>query len=223
MALEPAWALMLGRGLGDLSIFPSRRCSARRRWLSGERTTRRAVARALRECPVGGQPWCRAMAGRCEALAASARRRPRPRPARDGRRAGRARRAPGALRARRALQICRPRAPQRARLGSRPRGARRGAGSLRGAGRRALGGECAGRPRPAAGAASGAPGELTHREREVAHLVASGLGNGEVAARLYISRRTVEANLSKVYAKLGVRSRTELANRLGRINEDFHY
>lgn len=60
------------------------------------------------------------------------------------------------------------------------------------------------------------------REREVARLVAGGLANREVAARLFISRRTVEANLSKVYAKLGVGSRTELASRLasGRIDVD---
>jgi DNA-binding NarL/FixJ family response regulator len=57
---------------------------------------------------------------------------------------------------------------------------------------------------------------LTTREREVAELVAGGLTNKEVAARLFVSVRTVEATLSKVYAKLGVRSRTELAGRLNR-------
>lgn len=59
-------------------------------------------------------------------------------------------------------------------------------------------------------------GELTTREREIAELVAAGLANKEIAARLFVSVRTVEANLSKVYAKLGVRSRTELAGRLKR-------
>ena len=59
-----------------------------------------------------------------------------------------------------------------------------------------------------------APGELTETERRVAELVASGLSNKEVAARLFVSVRAVEANLSKVYAKLGVRSRTQLAGRL---------
>jgi DNA-binding NarL/FixJ family response regulator len=44
--------------------------------------------------------------------------------------------------------------------------------------------------------------------------VAEGLANKEVAARLFVSVRTVEANLSRVYAKLGVRSRTELARTL---------
>jgi DNA-binding NarL/FixJ family response regulator len=41
----------------------------------------------------------------------------------------------------------------------------------------------------------------------------TGLANKEVAARLHVSLRTVEATLSKVYLKLGVRSRTELAAR----------
>jgi DNA-binding CsgD family transcriptional regulator len=54
-------------------------------------------------------------------------------------------------------------------------------------------------------------GELTETERRVAEHVARGLSNKEVAAKLFISVRTVEANLSSLYAKLGVRSRTELA------------
>jgi DNA-binding CsgD family transcriptional regulator/tetratricopeptide (TPR) repeat protein len=58
-----------------------------------------------------------------------------------------------------------------------------------------------------------APG-LTATERRVAELVAQGLANKEVAAALFVSVRTVEANLTKVYEKLGVRSRTELAGRL---------
>ncbi len=55
---------------------------------------------------------------------------------------------------------------------------------------------------------------LTESEQRVAELVASGLANKEVAAKLVISTRTVEAHLSKVYAKLGVRSRAALAARL---------
>jgi DNA-binding CsgD family transcriptional regulator len=54
-------------------------------------------------------------------------------------------------------------------------------------------------------------GELTATERRVAALVAEGLSNKEVAARLFVTVRAVEANLSRIYAKLGVRSRTELA------------
>jgi DNA-binding NarL/FixJ family response regulator len=57
---------------------------------------------------------------------------------------------------------------------------------------------------------------LTTREREVAQLVTAGLANKEIAARLFVSLSTVESTLSKTYAKLGVRSRTELASRLSR-------
>lgn len=58
-------------------------------------------------------------------------------------------------------------------------------------------------------------GGLTPGERRVAELVAAGLSNKEVAAQLYLSVYTVQAHLSAVYAKLGVRSRTQLARRLG--------
>jgi DNA-binding CsgD family transcriptional regulator len=54
-------------------------------------------------------------------------------------------------------------------------------------------------------------GELTTAERRVAALAASGLSNKEIAQALYISVYTVEAHLSHVYAKLGIRSRTQLA------------
>jgi DNA-binding CsgD family transcriptional regulator len=60
-------------------------------------------------------------------------------------------------------------------------------------------------------AAAGA--DLTETERLIADLVAQGRSNKEVAAALSLSPKTVEWNLSKVYAKLGVRSRTELARR----------
>jgi DNA-binding NarL/FixJ family response regulator len=59
-------------------------------------------------------------------------------------------------------------------------------------------------------------GELTETEQQVAALVAEGLSNKEVAGRLFITPRTVEANLTRIYAKLGVRSRTELAGRYAR-------
>ncbi len=45
----------------------------------------------------------------------------------------------------------------------------------------------------------------------MAQLVAGGLGNREVAERLYLSRYTVETHLKHVFAKLGVGSRAELA------------
>jgi len=58
-------------------------------------------------------------------------------------------------------------------------------------------------------------GGLTPTEQRVADLVASGLSNKEVAAQLFVSVYTVEAHLSRVYAKLGIRSRTQLARALG--------
>lgn len=58
-----------------------------------------------------------------------------------------------------------------------------------------------------------ASGELSATERSVAELVAAGLSNKEIAAKLFVTVRTVESNLSHIYAKLGVRSRTELAAR----------
>jgi DNA-binding NarL/FixJ family response regulator len=53
--------------------------------------------------------------------------------------------------------------------------------------------------------------DLTSAERQVAGLVAAGRTNREAAAELYMALRTVEAHLSAVYRKLGVRSRSELA------------
>ena len=55
---------------------------------------------------------------------------------------------------------------------------------------------------------------LTPTEQQVASLVAQGLTNKEIASELYVSVRAVEANLSRIYAKLEVRSRTELVKRL---------
>ncbi len=57
-------------------------------------------------------------------------------------------------------------------------------------------------------------GELTDSERRVAELVAEGRSNKEVAAALFLSVRGVESTLSKVYRKLGIRSRTQLAGAL---------
>jgi len=67
--------------------------------------------------------------------------------------------------------------------------------------------------RRAADTVVGASG-LTSREREVAQLAAERLTSQEIAERLFISRRTVETHLARVYAKLGVASRSELARRL---------
>jgi DNA-binding CsgD family transcriptional regulator len=52
--------------------------------------------------------------------------------------------------------------------------------------------------------------QLTPREFQICALVARGATNPEIAAKLFLSRKTIEAHLGRVYAKLGVRSRTEL-------------
>ena len=54
-------------------------------------------------------------------------------------------------------------------------------------------------------------GELSETERRIVELVVAGRRNREVAAELSLSPNTVAWNLSKVYRKLGVSSRTELA------------
>jgi len=54
---------------------------------------------------------------------------------------------------------------------------------------------------------------LTPTQTRVAELVAAGRSNKEAAAELTVTVRTIESNLSRIYAKLGVRSRTELAAR----------
>jgi DNA-binding CsgD family transcriptional regulator len=79
----------------------------------------------------------------------------------------------------------------------------------------------AGQARGELGRISGrAPGldELTPTELRVAELVASGRSNKEAAAELFVTVRAVESTLTKAYAKLGVRSRTELAARLNGAN-----
>jgi DNA-binding CsgD family transcriptional regulator len=59
------------------------------------------------------------------------------------------------------------------------------------------------------------PTELTPAEQRVAELAASGMTNRDVAAALFISPKTVEVNLSRVYRKLGIRSRAELGRHVG--------
>jgi DNA-binding CsgD family transcriptional regulator len=65
-----------------------------------------------------------------------------------------------------------------------------------------------------AGGRRGGAGRLTPTELQVAGLAVAGLRNSEIAARLFLSGKTVEANLSRIYRKLGVRSRTELAAKM---------
>lgn len=55
---------------------------------------------------------------------------------------------------------------------------------------------------------------LTPSEQRVAELAASGMTNREVAAALFVSAKTVEVNLTRIYRKLGIRSRAELGQRV---------
>ena len=64
------------------------------------------------------------------------------------------------------------------------------------------------------GGRTAAGDELTEAEQRIAALVAAGRSNREVAAALFLTQHTVETALTRIYRKLGVRSRTELAGRL---------
>jgi DNA-binding CsgD family transcriptional regulator len=57
-------------------------------------------------------------------------------------------------------------------------------------------------------------GGLSERERRIAELVAEGHANKQIAATLHLSEKTIRNSLTRIYAKLGVRSRTQLAARL---------
>jgi DNA-binding CsgD family transcriptional regulator len=66
------------------------------------------------------------------------------------------------------------------------------------------------------GGRSTSPSDLTDGERQVAELVAAGRANREVAEILFMSPRTVSTTLVRIYRKLGVSSRTEMAAQLAR-------
>ena len=81
-------------------------------------------------------------------------------------------------------------------------------------------GEAAADPVPAAGSAAGngtgphgpQAKPLTRREKEIADLVAVGLGNKEIADRLFLSKRTVDSHIDHIFTKLHFSSRTQLVN-----------
>jgi Response regulator containing a CheY-like receiver domain and an HTH DNA-binding domain len=59
---------------------------------------------------------------------------------------------------------------------------------------------------------------LTPTERRVAERVSAGASNKQVATALFVSVKTVEGTLTRVYAKLDVHSRAELAHRFAELN-----
>ena len=59
-----------------------------------------------------------------------------------------------------------------------------------------------------------APDDLTPTELRIAQLAATGLTNDEIASEVFVSRKTVEANLGRAYRKLEIRSRAQLARAL---------
>ncbi len=95
-------------------------------------------------------------------------------------------------------------------LGARP-WARRASAELIATGDRA---NRANRANRASRAAPARLAELTPAELQIARLVGAGMNNLEAAAALFVSRKTVETHLTRVYRKLGIRSRSELARAL---------
>ncbi|MDX6340218.1 MAG: hypothetical protein QOH87_356, partial [Trebonia sp.] len=66
----------------------------------------------------------------------------------------------------------------------------------------------------ARGRAVSARAELTAQEAQIARLAADGLSNPEIGTRLFLSPRTVQYHLGKVFTKLGITSRTQLSRAL---------
>jgi DNA-binding NarL/FixJ family response regulator len=64
------------------------------------------------------------------------------------------------------------------------------------------------------GRSPSASNELSETERQIAMLVGAGRANKQIAAELHVTVRTVESNLTRIYKKLGISSRSQLAARM---------
>jgi DNA-binding CsgD family transcriptional regulator len=214
-ALGRAWELMSAGGVESPGRFPVLPDLVEALVALGDADSAAAVWREHRRISQGlDRPWIRALAARCEAVVAGAR--------------GEETTAEAAFE--RALQehdrqdrpLDRARTllaygtlHRRRRRKARARGLLESALELFGAAGAARWTERARVELGRIGGRQATPaGALSATESEIARLVAAGRTNREVAAALHLSARTVEWNLSKLYRKLGVRSRTELASAL---------
>lgn len=162
-----------------------------------------------------GRPWGTAMAARCEGLLAGA----------DGDLASAVARLTDALNAHQDVGMPFERGRTLLLLGVAQRRARRRADArqtlgeavavFNGLGARPWAARAAGEVERIGGRRPVGAGELTPAESRVAALAAAGLRNREISQKLYISEKTVDSTLSHVYLKLGVRSRAQLASRMG--------
>ena len=159
-----------------------------------------------------GIPWSLAVSARCRGLLLAAQGQLDASAEALERALARARAQPGSLRAGEDTTRLRPGAPPRQAEAQGPGGARGGGRPLRAAGRRVLGRADA-RGAEANGRAA-APTGLSETELKIARLAADGLTNRAIAAEVFVSPKTVEANLGRVYRKLGIRSRAQLARAL---------